>query len=155
MEDLLQETLTRALDCLGRFRWQGPESFRLWLQGIAENVVREAVKRHRRDAWLEILPEVPAVTVSPSRHLRREERWSRLKTALDGLSEDHRTVLVLARLEGLKLDEIAERMHRSPSAVKSLLFRAMGELRRSFGDTESLHLTDRSLEERGGGDVEA
>jgi DNA-directed RNA polymerase specialized sigma24 family protein len=54
-------------------------------------------------------------------------------------------VIVLARVEELKIREIAERMERSESAVKNLLLRALRELRQNFGDTESLRLPDRSL----------
>ena len=50
-------------------------------------------------------------------------------------------------MEGLKVREIAERMGRSESAVKNLLFKATKKLKESFGDTESLNLPDRSLED--------
>ena len=40
---------------------------------------------------------------------------------------------------------IAERMGRSENAVRNLLFRAMKELKKSFGDTESFHLGSGSL----------
>ncbi len=152
-QDLVQETVVRALESIGRFQWQGNESFRLWLQGIAENLIRDAVKRHRRDVGLAI-PEVPTNDASPSQLARRDERFDRLQTALDALSEDHRTVIVLARLESLRIKEIAKRMDRSTNAVKTLLFRAMQELRKSFGDTESFHLPDKRIQEKGGANVE-
>ena len=64
--------------------------------------------------------ETAASTVSPSRALRRHERLDRLQEALDSLSPDHRQVIVLARLKGLRIKEIAERMDRSPNAVALL-----------------------------------
>jgi RNA polymerase sigma-70 factor (ECF subfamily) len=152
-EDLVQETVARALESLERFSWQGKESFRLWLEGIAGNLIREAVKRHRRSLGIAI-PRFASNDPSPSRQARREERFDRLQAAVDNLSEDHRRVILLARIEGLKMKEIARRMDRSTGAVKTLLFRAMQELRKSFGDTESLRLPGRSLENRGGEDVE-
>jgi hypothetical protein len=39
-------------------------------------------------------------------------------------------------------------MGRSPDAVTHLLLRALDKLRESFGDTESLHLPPRSLEDQ-------
>ena len=66
---------------------------------------------------------------------------------MEDLSPDYRTVVHLSRIEGLKISEIAERMGRSPSAIKNLLLRAMKQLRESFGDTESLGLPDRHLGE--------
>ena len=35
--DVIQETLTRGLKCVGAFRWEGEDSFGRWLNGIARN----------------------------------------------------------------------------------------------------------------------
>ncbi len=77
--------------------------------------------------------------------MRRDERFDRLQEALKTLSVDHRTVIELARIKGLRIQEIADRMRRSPGAVKLLLFRALEQLRNRFGDTASLNLPDREL----------
>ena len=77
--------------------------------------------------------------------LRRNERFDRLQESIDNLSAEYREVIVLARIEGLRIKEIAQRMNRSPDAVKKLLRRGLKKLRDGFGETESLHLPDRSL----------
>ena len=64
---------------------------------------------------------------------------------LKTLSADHREVLLLSRIEGLSIQEVAERMDRSPDAVKKLLSRALNALRAAFGETESLRLPDKRL----------
>lgn len=51
----------------------------------------------------------------------------------------------LARIEGLKIQEIAERLGMSRDSVKHLLARALASLRAGFGDTESPDLPDRRL----------
>ena len=51
----------------------------------------------------------------------------------------------MARVEGLKVKEIAVRMNRSEDAVHKLLARALLRLKESFGDTESLNLPNRFL----------
>ncbi len=71
---------------------------------------------------------------------------------VDVVAHDHREVIQLARIEKLPFREIAARMHRSPGAVKLLLLRALRELKQRFGETESLHLPDRSLKCEGGND---
>ena len=142
IEDILQETYMRALQAIGNFRYHGPQSFLQWLRSIAEHALLEGAKRQRRDPILQIDREAQASDVSPSRDARRAERFARLQRALDELSEDHRQVVYLARIEGLKIREIAARMNRSPSAIGNLLLRAMKQLKTSFGDTESLHLPD-------------
>jgi RNA polymerase sigma-70 factor (ECF subfamily) len=152
-EDVFQDTVTRALESLDSFEWQGEGSFLRWLRGIAENLIRAEADKQRRRAVLELeRPPSPPSHVSADRGLRREERFDRLEKALRSLRPDHREVIMLARIDGLQIREIAERLGRSTSAVKNLLLRALKELKDSFGDTESFHLPDRPLEGRGDAD---
>lgn len=150
LEDVVQETLSRAFQSIQKFQWQGAGSFYGWLGGIAERVLLEEVRRHRRDPRLK-LGDVPATDVTPSRALRRNERFDRLKAALKELRSDYRQVIELSRLEGLRIKDVAARMNRTPEATRKLLSRALDELKTRFGDTESLHLPDRRLMNDGGG----
>ena len=154
VEELVQETMVRAFRSLERFRWRGTDSFYAWLCAIAKHVVLKAVEQGRRSRALEITNTVPAEGTSPSKALRRNERFDRLEAALVGLRADHQEVVRLARIEGLPIKAIAARMKRSPGAVKVLLLRALRELKRTFGETESLNLPDRSLKAEGGCDGE-
>jgi len=143
--DVLQETLLRAHGAIARFRWDGDDSLLRWLGAIAENVILNVTKRLARRPALRLERDVAAAGASPSKALRREERFDRLEEALRGLSADHRTVIRLSRLEGLPVRDIAARLGRSEAAVKNLLLRALKALRASFGDTESLGLPARRL----------
>ena len=149
IEDVVQETFARAFEGLEEFQWRNEESFCRWLKGIAEHVILQVAQDQRRNRILYIeQDDSPASTVSPSRALRRGERLDRLQEALDSLSPEHRQVIIVARLKGLRIKEIAERMNRSPNAVALLLARALTKLRDTFGDTESLHLPAASIEDR-------
>lgn len=150
-EDVLQETLLRAFRSLVEFRWQGHRSFERWLRGIAANYILHSARQRGIRKHLRIEREPQAAEASPSRQQRREERFDRLKRSIASLDADYRTVVQLARIEGLRIREIASRMKRSESSVRNLLFRAMQQLRQSFGDTESLNLPDRWLGESSGG----
>ncbi len=141
-EDVLQETFLRAFRSIGEFRWEGERSFERWLSGIATNFILHSARKYGLRKHLRIVRDPPASDVSPSRHQRREERLSRLNRSVDELSPEYREVVRLSRMEGLKIEEIAKRMGRSSSSVRNLLFRAMKQLRESFGDTESLNLPD-------------
>jgi len=152
IEDVYQTTIWRALESIDRFQWQGEGSFRRWLQGIAERVILKLARNQRRSPLLYVETERPSEEVSPSRSLIREERFVRFEEALGRLSEDHRRVIMLARIEGLSVPEIAKRMGRSSNAVVHLLSRALGKLKNAFGDTESFHLPPRSIRERGAHD---
>ena len=111
--------------------------------------MRESAKKFRRELALDVAPELASDEASPSTLLRRSERFERLEQALEGLTEDQKKVILLARIEGVRVDEIARRMNRTTNAVRTLLFRAMQKLKTSFGDTESLHLPAKPLEEKG------
>ncbi|MBI4603561.1 MAG: sigma-70 family RNA polymerase sigma factor [Planctomycetes bacterium] len=152
-EDVLQETLAVAFESIGGLKYRGEEAFYRWLASIAEHRIWSA---SQKKAWapIRLARDVPASGESPSKHLRRAERFERLEKALQGLSAEHRQVVVLARIEGLKVKEVAARMGRSPEAVKKLLARALLRLKEGFGDTESFQLPDRRLaleEEQGDG----
>jgi RNA polymerase sigma-70 factor (ECF subfamily) len=149
VDDVVQETSARALQSIERFHAQDEGSFLRWLKGIAEHVILQLAERRERDQVLYVEAEALAADASPSQTLRRGERFDRLQAALDSLPPDYREVIVLSRLRGLRLKEIAVRMQRSPNAVAHLLSRALGELKAAFGDTESLGLPSRPLD--GGG----
>jgi DNA-directed RNA polymerase specialized sigma24 family protein len=55
----------------------------------------------------------------------------------------------MARVEGLTARQIALRLGKKEEAVRQLLARALKRLKRTMGDTESLHLPDKSLGKEG------
>ena len=122
-DDILNETFACAFESIARLKWQDEETFYRWLASIAEHLIRNV---SRRKGWspLRLEGELAGTGTSPSQGLRRHDRFDRLERALNSLSPDHKTVLVLARIEGLRIREIAERMGRSTNAVKKLLARA-------------------------------
>jgi RNA polymerase sigma-70 factor (ECF subfamily) len=150
--DVRQETLLRAFESIEKFRWSGEGCFLGWLGGIAEHVVLKQVERWKVRRVSPLQGDIAASDISPSRGLRREDRFARLREAIQGLSPDHRQVIRLARIEKLPSSEIARLMNRSPAAVAQLLSRALKKLREAFGDTESLHLPPQSLEIGGSGE---
>lgn len=149
-EDILQDTFLMAFQRFDTFQWKGQGSLRRWLSAIAEHFIRN-LSRKGSVASTSLPLEIQGRAPTPSRAMRREERFERLRDALKFLSPDHRQVIELARIEGLKIKEIAARMHRSPGAVKQLLSRALDSLRHRIGDTESLSLPERSIDDEGGG----
>ncbi len=70
--------------------------------------------------------------------MRRRERIDRgIKVRSDGIYavSSMKEVLYLARVEGLSMDEISERMGRSPKAVREIFGRALLKLRKRSGET--------------------
>ena len=149
VEEVLQETFVKAFKSLGRFEWQNEDSFYLWLCGIARNVMLIQRKKARRERRLEFPEQLAGSGTSPSRMMRRRERMDRLEIALSKLSPEYREALRLSRLKGLRVKEIAQRMNRTECSVSHLLARGTMELKKLFGDTESLHLPHQAFNVEG------
>jgi RNA polymerase sigma-70 factor (ECF subfamily) len=81
----------------------------------------------------------------PEAQLLARERWRRTREAIDGLPDNQRAVLLLARFEGLSQRQIAETLGITEGAVESRLVRAMRRLE-SAGSQES---RARGVPERG------
>jgi RNA polymerase sigma-70 factor (ECF subfamily) len=144
--DICQETMLRALRSAGGFQWQGERALSNWLARIAENVVQEQVRRSAKEGLATLGVDPAASAISPSRAARRDERFGRLREALEALDPVSRRVVELSRLERRSLKEIAALVDRSPNAVGLVLMRALREMRRHLGETDSLGLPDRALD---------
>lgn len=145
LDDVLQETFARALQSVHGFRGDNEDALLAWLGAIAESFIRKTASREKRAPELFVERDVPGSGSSPSHALRKEERFTRLQASMRELTPDQRQALRLVRIEALKIQEAADRMGRTPGAVKQLLFRALRELRRRMNTTDSVHLPDRPL----------
>ncbi|AKJ65179.1 RNA polymerase sigma factor [Kiritimatiella glycovorans] len=132
-EDLTQEIFLKAYRSLSRF--QGRSSFYTWLYRIALNMtINYRKKRNRKQALSldEMVGEVktdPAYTrlhadESPFRNANISEFQKKLNSALQSLSDKHRTVVVLHDIQGLPHNEIAKIVGCSVGTVRSRLFYA-------------------------------
>ena len=130
--DLSQEAWVKAWQRLKQF--QGESSFVTWMTRIAINLCLDHLrkqKRHRAES-IEMMEEesggverqMPIVTINPTEGLERSEIRQRIDKALNQLSYEHRTVLVLHEFEQLEYKEIAKRMQCSIGTVMSRLFYA-------------------------------
>lgn len=140
VDDVLQEVFLAAFRDLDNFTYRSPGSFLAWLSRIADHVVIDAARfygRQKRDAG-EILrfrsesnPEGPdpATTTTPTRLLAEKEAVQGLLEKLAALPDEYRQVILLAKMEGLTTQEIAERLGKSREAVALLLHRAIQRFR--------------------------
>jgi RNA polymerase sigma-70 factor (ECF subfamily) len=152
-EDVVQETFLKAFVSIRSFHGTDALSFSRWLRAIAENILLYWAREHQRKDQLPLIVEPPGSAPPPSQQLRREERFERLACALGRLTPAEREALILARLEGLKMTEVAARLGISPVAARQGLWRALSKLRARLDETESFGLPrDRAL---GDGEREA
>jgi RNA polymerase sigma-70 factor (ECF subfamily) len=132
-EELTQETFLAAWRALPTFR--AGSQFSTWLLGIALNLARNhhnrTVKKRSRDVELDdtIYMETPSgYEVEPDSRLERLQAMETLQRAIDKLPEDMRQVLIMVRLEGMQLEEVAQVLGIPSGTVKSRLSRAKARL---------------------------
>ena len=156
-EDLVQETLLRAQQSIGRLG--APYRFGPWLMGIAANLARKAWRAEaRRPLSLEWLiaayPNVPwdeADTSSPTPELHSEtaEETRLLAEAIAALPSSLSRVVVLHYLDGLDYAQVARSLDLPVSTVKGRLFASRTRLRRQLA-ANGLHRPPRPKPNRKG-----
>ena len=130
--DLSQEAWVKGWQRLIQF--QGDASFVTWMTRIVINLCLDQLRKHKRQRAesIEAMDEesggverqMPVITVNPTEGLERAELRKRIDRALNQLSHEHRTVLVMHEFEELEYKEIAKRMKCSIGTVMSRLFYA-------------------------------
>jgi RNA polymerase sigma-70 factor (ECF subfamily) len=131
-EDIVQDTFLKAHQQRARLR--EPEKFPAWLLTVTRNGARDRLRRRRPQADAETFDTlVDHNSATPGSAMEREEHDVRLRRALATLPEDHRTALTLRYLEGLDYRAIETSMGLSNGALRGILGRALGTLRRMPG----------------------
>jgi RNA polymerase sigma-70 factor (ECF subfamily) len=137
-DDIVQETYLRAFRFEHRF--QPGTHLRAWLFQILRNTFLTFYRTHQRETpvaengvpdW-----DAPMFHDAPEDGGAGVEAHTDLERALQRLPEDFRTVLLLAEVEGLPLDDVARVMSCPVGTVKSRIFRAKERLRALLGDYE-------------------
>jgi RNA polymerase sigma-70 factor (ECF subfamily) len=140
-EDLAQDVFLRIYRI--RKRYLPGAKFSTWLFTIVHNVASNALRSLSRRKEVNFTApggnasqadpmEAIALAASglmPTRQLDKAELRDVVKVALEQLNERQRTAVVLHKFEQLSYAEIGEIMQLTPSAIKSLLARARGNLR--------------------------
>ena len=137
-EDVLQETFLKAYSHLDDF--QGNSRFYTWLVRIAVNEALMKLRKRRSDRTVplddpidtgedELVREVAVWDENPEERYSRDELGQILDEAIQSLKPAYRTVFVLRDIEELSIEETAEALKLSISAVKSRLLRARLQLR--------------------------
>jgi RNA polymerase sigma-70 factor (ECF subfamily) len=142
--DLLQATLMQIVRRLGSFRAES--SFSTWLFRVTANealMLMRSRRRHRARVvegldWEELatLPSMNDNETPADVNLVAQERDEKVRDALAELPEDYRDVVVAHYHMDLGLQEIADRLDLSESAVRSRLHRARTRLRSLLEKTD-------------------
>jgi RNA polymerase sigma-70 factor (ECF subfamily) len=138
-EDVAQNVFVQVFKSADRYR--ATAKFSTWLFTIARNLCLNEIRRrirHPADSLDEPSPgsdghrEVDLLDRTAHQAgdaVVRDELFSKVDEAIDGLPETQRTALLLCREEELSYEEIAEVVGCSLSATKSLIHRARETLK--------------------------
>ncbi len=131
-EDVVQDAFVLAFSKLDSF--QGKSAFFTWLYRIAYNVAITRLRRRKRGISLDgddarIRLAIPDNGPLPNDSIEKQEEAVQLYEALDRLSSEHRSILVLREMEELDYDAIAEILELPVGTVRSRLHRARIRLR--------------------------
>lgn len=134
--DIAQEVFIKAHRAIKTFR--GDSSFKTWILRITANRCKDFFKKRR----LKTVPLEDMVSEArlesagsrPDEEMADAELGRQIHTALDSLSEKHKTAFVLRELEGLSYEQMADVMKCSPGTVMSRLFHARKKLQQALRD---------------------
>jgi RNA polymerase sigma-70 factor (ECF subfamily) len=137
-EDVLQETFLKAYSHLDDF--QGNSKFYTWLVRIAVNEALMKLRKRRSDKTVPlddpietgedtVAREIAVWEDDPEQLYSRDELADILNEAVQSLKPAYRTVFILRDIEELSIEETAQALDLSISAVKSRLLRARLQLR--------------------------
>lgn len=134
--DLLQSTLMQVVRKISSFR--GDASFSTWLFRVTANEALMMMRSHRRHRArlvegmdmeeLGVLADAGAANDGIALAVTTE-RDARVREALEELPESYKSVVIAHYHQDLGLQEIAERLNITESAVRSRLHRARSRLR--------------------------
>lgn len=142
IEEVVQESFTKAYFALNDFSNTQENSFAAWLARIAFNTCYDELRRLKRRPESTLSDVSEEEFASLSRHLSTEEAGRDVESALvsrdlatkllSRLGPEDRLVLVMLDAEGLSVAEIAKLTGWSVPKVKVRAHRARAHLRRSL-----------------------
>lgn len=144
-EDLVQETFLKAFKNIGGFR--GASSFKTWLYQIATNTclnhLAKAERKYIHDSLdSPVSGDVDATLgdrlasggATPDEVAEASEVYRRVQEAVERLSPEFRSVLVLRDLQDLSYEEVSETLGVNLGTVKSRLARARKQVQQWLAD---------------------
>jgi RNA polymerase sigma-70 factor, ECF subfamily len=130
-DDLVQDVFFRILKY--RRTYRDDSHFTTWMFHIARNARFDHFKKHRAEV---LFPEegfdLPGRGPFPSQQFEKEQETAMLKKAMQKLPDEKRELLILARYQELKYEQIADLLGVDVGTVKVRVHRAVKELREIF-----------------------
>ncbi|MGX6604491.1 RNA polymerase sigma factor [Micromonosporaceae bacterium Da 78-11] len=140
-DDLVGETFLTAFRRRDSFRPEHRDA-RPWLYGIATNLIaqhrRDEVRAYRLQQAVPPEPDALCHADQVAADVTAAALRTRLTSALSGLADGDRDVLLLITQEGLTYEQVAAALQIPVGTVRSRLHRARSVLRSALGGTNPL-----------------
>lgn len=144
--DASQEVFIRIYKNISSFK--GNSSLSTWVYRITVNICKDYLRKRQRSAKtisidstsnedIEI-KEIPDTALTPEQSSEQTELQLIVRQAIDTLSEEYKTVIILCDIQGLSYDKISELLHCPVGTVKSRINRARQALRRKISENKEL-----------------
>jgi RNA polymerase sigma-70 factor (ECF subfamily) len=131
-EDLFQEVFLKIHQALPGFR--GDASLETWVYRVTANTAINFLDKQKRYAKLKnILGSLRLIETGP-----KEDTFNLLRRPLKALNSRQRMILIMAEVEELKLEEIAQALDIALGTVKSNLYRAKEIVRKELKKYDGL-----------------
>jgi RNA polymerase sigma-70 factor (ECF subfamily) len=136
-EDLVQESFVRAFRFFGKYDPAMP--FSSWLYRIMTNAHIDSVRRKGKLKTMSLEQggadgnttwELPDMDSSPDRMMLHEALDEPVQKALSSMTPEFRMAVLLADVEGMAYEEIAEVMKTSVGTVRSRIHRGRKQIRK-------------------------
>lgn len=139
-EDLVQETLTRAMQSFHRFT--SGTNCRAWLVAILHNIRRNRLRARLRHPVVEDVDDRIAETVPFVPAIPQQITDEEMLEALRSLPEANQNVILLCDVEGMTYKEIAQALDIPIGTVMSRLHRGRALLRRRLAAAQAAGIAD-------------
>lgn len=127
-EDAVQHSLIIISSKISSFKKLSKLSS--WLFTIIKNECIKFTKQRNRN--LELNSSLEIEDMSTYEKISKEEALTHIKNAINNLEPIYRDVFLLRDIEGLSGYEVSQRLHISLSSMKSRLYRARQEIKKSL-----------------------
>lgn len=137
-EDLTTEVFIRVIEHLPRYR-PHRVPFRAWLFRIARNLAIDHIRKLAVRDHVALDEKMPANYDGPETAVDYNLTIERLQEALRRLTSDQCDVIILRFVAEMPINQVAQTLHKSESAVKALQARGLEALQRILGPQRVFH----------------
>lgn len=135
-QDLTSQTFLAALEGISRYRGQG--CFAAWLLSIARRKTADYYRRSHIEENIDFIDNRSFPQNDVEDDVEERIRLQHIQHALKSLQPERAEALILRVFSQLRSAEVAEIMQKSDGAVRTLVYRALQDLRQTLGERQEV-----------------